>query len=88
MKTVIGSGIITMPYTIDKMGWVFGTILFIAAGSVNQFTSVLLIRSKNLCGHSNYSTIFYSFWKNKLAKCIAYLVVFPGNIGVCKFRSN
>lgn len=62
IKTVIGSGIIAMPYTINKMGWVFGTILFAAAGMANQFTSVLLIKAKNLSGHSNYSTIFYSIW--------------------------
>ena len=88
VKTVIGSGIIAMPYTINKMGWVFGTILFVAAGMANQFTSVLLIKAKNLSGHSNYSTIFYSIWQNKLAKCIGYFVVFPANIGVCKINYN
>ena len=87
VKTVIGSGIIAMPYTINKMGWVFGTILFVVAGIANQFTSVLLIKAKNLSGHSNYSTIFYTIWKNKLAKWVGYVVVFPAGIGVCKINS-
>jgi hypothetical protein len=32
VKTVIGSGILTLPYTMSKMGYVFGAAIFIVAG--------------------------------------------------------
>lgn len=59
VKTVIGSGILAIPYTMAKMGYVFGIIVFILAGSVAQYGTVLLLKAKNLSHHSNLSTIFY-----------------------------
>lgn len=84
VKTVIGSGILSMPYTINKMGWVLGSIIFIMAGLLNQFSSILLLKAKNLSRHSNYSSIFYSIWKNKVAKGLGSLIIFVNNTGICK----
>ena len=59
IKTVIGAGILTIPYTMSKMGYVLGIIMFLVAGILAQFGSVMLLKAKNLSHHSNYSTIFY-----------------------------
>ena len=59
IKTVIGAGILTIPYTMSKMGYVLGIIMFLVAGVLAQFGSVMLLKAKNLSHHSNYSTIFY-----------------------------
>ena len=85
VKTVIGSGILAIPYTMAKMGYVFGIIIFILAGSVAQYGSVLLLKAKNLSHHSNLSTIFYEIWRSKIAKSIGSIVIFLNNIGVCKY---
>lgn len=84
VKTVIGSGILALPYTMAKMGYVFGIIVFILAGTVAQFGSVLLLKAKNLSHHSNLSTIFYEIWKSKIAKSVGSIVIFLNNIGICK----
>ncbi len=59
IKTVIGAGILTIPYTMSKMGYVLGIIMFLVAGVLAQFGSVMALKAKNLSHHSNYSTIFY-----------------------------
>lgn len=59
VKTVIGSGILALPYTMDQMGFIFGSALFIIAGLMVYFGSFLLLKVKNLSHHSNFSTIFY-----------------------------
>ena len=87
VKTVIGSGILAIPFTMAKMGYVFGTIIFLLAGTVAQFGSILLLKAKNLSRHSNLSTIFYEVWKSKIAKGVGSIVIFLNNIGVCKSPS-
>ena len=83
IKTVIGSGILTIPYTTYRMGYVLGIILFLGAYGLNQFASLLLVKSKNLSHHSNYATIFYAIWKSKIAKGLGSMIIFVTNTGVC-----
>lgn len=83
VKTVIGSGILAIPYSMSKMGYVFGSLVFVVAGVVIQYGTVLLLKAKNLSHHSNYSTIFYVIWKSRIAKSIGSLLIFLNNIGIC-----
>ena len=66
------------------MGYLFGSIVFFVAVLLNQFGSVLLLKAKNMSKHSNYSTIFYNIWNNKIGKGLASGLIVLGNIGVCK----
>ena len=59
-------------------------IMFIVFGIVNVISSVLLLKAKNLSGHSNFSTILYSIWTNKFSKLLGSLVIFLDDIGICK----
>jgi len=72
-----------MPFTVSKMGWIFGSIVFVLAGIVTQYGSVLLLKAKNLSRHSNYSTILYYIWRSKMAKGIGSIIIFLNNIGIC-----
>jgi len=83
VKTVIGSGILTIPYTLDHLGYLFGTLLFFGAISLNQFGSVLLLKAKNLSKHSNYSTILYEIWPSLISKGIGSAIIFLACMGVC-----
>ncbi len=65
------------------MGYVLGIVVFLGAGVIAQFTSVLLLKAKNLSRHSNYSTIFYEVWRSKIAKAIGSILIFLNNIGIC-----
>lgn len=86
IKTVIGSGILAIPYSMSKMGYVFGSVVFVLAAMVIQYGSVLLLKAKNMAHHSNFSTIFYAIWKSKIAKGMGSIVIFLSNIGVCKLN--
>lgn len=83
IKSIIGAGIISLPYTMSRLGYVLTAVLFVLFGSLNQFCCSLLLRSKNLSGHSNYSTIMGFIWGNKLAKFLGSLVIFLDNFGTC-----
>jgi amino acid permease len=88
IKTVIGSGILTIPYTFSKMGFGLGIFLFLAAAIVNQFGSVLLLKAKNLSRHSNYATIFYYIWPSRMSKALGSIILFLAALGVCTHPST
>jgi amino acid permease len=83
MKTVIGVGIISLPYTLSKFGYVFGAIVFAIVGLLSQMSSILLLNSKNLSKKSNYSTIFYHIYPKKLSKAIGSITILLANVGMC-----
>lgn len=80
---MIGSGILAIPFTMDRMGYVLGIVIFLLAGMMVHFTCTLLLKAKNLAHHSNYSTIFYEIWQSKLAKGTGPLFIFLSTLGVC-----
>ncbi len=80
---MIGSGILTIPYTMRQMGFLFGTLVFVCAGVLIQFACGLLLNAKNLSRHSNFSTIFFEVWRSRVAKGLGNLVVFLTTVGVC-----
>lgn len=84
IKTTIGSGIISLPYTISTLGYVFAIILFVLFFSLNQFASVLLLKSKNLSKHSNYSTILNYIWPSDASRIFGSAIIFIDNLGTCK----
>jgi amino acid permease len=80
---VIGSGILTIPYTFKKMGFGLGIMLFLVAACINQFGSVLLLKAKNLSRHSNYSTIVHHIYPTRMARGVGAFIIFIGSLGVC-----
>lgn len=59
MKTIVGAGILSLPYTISKLGYILGVFIFIIVIAIIQFNTWMLLKAKNLSKHSNYSTISY-----------------------------
>ena len=83
MKTTIGGGIISLPFTISRLGVVMAIVMFVGFGLINVLSSVLLLKAKNLSGHSNFSTILYYIWSNKFSKLFGSLIIFLDDIGIC-----
>ena len=73
-----------MPFSINKLGWLLGSIVFVLAGIVTQFGSILLLKAKNLSRHSNFTTILYEIWKSKVAKGMSSILIVLNNLGICK----
>lgn len=84
MKTIIGAGVLSLPFTISKLGYVFAIIIFVLVMGLSYFSTTLLIRVKNLSKHSNFSTIFYFLHKNKLVKGLGSIFIVLKNVGICK----
>ena len=82
MKTIIGSGILGLPYVLSQFGCVFGVIILIIFGIETQFSCYLLLRCKNLSHHSNYCTIGPKCI-GKHSKYIINLIFILNNLGVC-----
>jgi amino acid permease len=83
MKTIIGTGIISLPSVMTKLGYLFGLFVYILAIAINQFTSVMLLKSKNLSRHSNYSSIMCHLFNSQMAKAASSFMVMINNLGIC-----
>lgn len=83
MKTVIGAGILSLPLTVSKLGYVLSLAVFIVVISIIQFTAVLLLKAKNLSKHSNYSSISYHIFRNKFAQLVCSIMIMLNNTGIC-----
>ena len=83
VKTVIGSGILAIPITVSKLGWVMALIIFAGALTLAQMSTMLLLKAKDLSGHSNYASIFYRIKQSRLSKAIGSIVIFLNNVGIC-----
>lgn len=83
MKTVIGAGIISLPSTISKLGYVFGVFMYLLVVLINHFTAMMLLKSKNLSRHSNYSSIMRHLFNSNAAKAICSLLILYKNVGMC-----
>lgn len=59
MKTIIGVGIISLPYAFSKLGYIFGIIIMIIMIIISQFNCIMILKAKNLSKQNNYSSIPY-----------------------------
>ena len=83
MKTIIGAGVLSLPYTISKLGYVFAIIIFVTVTGLSYFSTTLLVRAKNLTKHSNFSTIFYYLHMKKPIKALGSIFIVLKNVGIC-----
>jgi len=83
IKTIIGAGILGLPYAVRQCGLLFAIMVSIFAITSIQFSSSLLLKAKNLSGHSNYSTILYHIFNHKFSKAFGSLLIFLSTIGTC-----
>lgn len=87
MKTIIGAGVLSLPYTISKLGYVLAIIIFVLVMGLSYFSTTLLIKVKNLSRHSNFSTIFYFLHKKKLVKALGSIFIVLKNTGICNYKA-
>lgn len=83
MKTVIGAGILSLPVTISKLGYVFGLLVYLLVIGINQFTCLMLLKAKNLTRHSNYSSIICHIFNSNATKAITSSIILFNNLGIC-----
>lgn len=83
MKTVIGAGILSLPLTFSRLGYVLALIVIILVVALIQFSSILLLKSKNLSHHSNYSSIAYHIYRNRFMQTLCSLAILINNLGIC-----
>ena len=83
MKTVIGAGILALPLTVSRLGFGLALIVFALIVASDQFTCILLLKSKNLSRHSNYTSIIYHIFRNKIIQGICSFAILINNIGIC-----
>jgi amino acid permease len=86
MKTVIGVGILGLPYAVARLGWLLALIMFVVTTFLTQYGCVLLLKVKNLSHHSNYSTIGANVIKSRFFEGFIYFIVIFNNIGICKIN--
>lgn len=60
INSIIGSGIIGLPYALNQAGLPFGLLLLIVVGFITDYTIILLIKGGNLSGTSSYQALVQS----------------------------
>jgi hypothetical protein len=83
MKTIIGAGVLSLPYTISKLGYILAIIIFVLVMSLSYFSTTLLVAAKNISRHSNFSTIFFFLHNNKPIKALGSIFIVLKNVGIC-----
>lgn len=83
IKMAIGSGILVMPYTANKCGLIFFVLVFAAAIALSQFSTIILLKAKDISGHSSYSTILYHVLQSRFSKAFPSIFLMLANMGVC-----
>lgn len=83
MKCVIGAGILSLPLTVSSLGYAISIVAFAFVILLVQFTSVLLLKAKNLSKHSNYTSIAYHIFRTKFSNAICSALILLSNVGTC-----
>ncbi|KAK7938669.1 hypothetical protein WMY93_001995 [Mugilogobius chulae] len=60
INSIIGSGIIGLPYALSQAGLPFGLLLLIVVGFITDYTIILLIKGGNLSGTNSYQALVQS----------------------------
>uniref|UniRef100_A0AAY4BGF1 Putative sodium-coupled neutral amino acid transporter 11 n=2 Tax=Denticeps clupeoides TaxID=299321 RepID=A0AAY4BGF1_9TELE len=60
INSIIGSGIIGLPYSLNQAGLPLGLILLMAVAFITDYSIILLIRGGNLSGTDSYQSLVHS----------------------------
>ena len=83
MNTIIGAGILTLPYIIMNFGIIFGFLLIISIYLITIYSCKLLIESKNLSNQTtNYSKLGI-LTMGKKGEILIKSLIFLNNFGIC-----
>nr|XP_022904579.1 putative sodium-coupled neutral amino acid transporter 11 [Onthophagus taurus] len=57
INSIIGSGVIGIPYALQEAGFGFGIILLVIVAYITDYSLVLMVRSGHICGKFSYQGI-------------------------------
>ncbi|KAM3861967.1 putative sodium-coupled neutral amino acid transporter 11 [Diretmus argenteus] len=60
INSIIGSGIIGLPYALNQAGLPFGLLLLVVVAFITDYSIILLIRGGNLSGTNSYQSLVRS----------------------------
>nr|XP_040057290.1 putative sodium-coupled neutral amino acid transporter 11 [Gasterosteus aculeatus aculeatus] len=60
INSIIGSGIIGLPYALNQAGLSLGLLLLVVVGFITDYSIILLIKGGNLTGTSSYQSLVQS----------------------------
>ncbi|KAM4609110.1 putative sodium-coupled neutral amino acid transporter 11 [Polymixia lowei] len=60
INSIIGSGIIGLPYALNQAGLPFGLLLLVAVAFITDYSIILLIKGGNLSGTNSYQSLVQS----------------------------
>ncbi|CAD8074562.1 unnamed protein product [Paramecium sonneborni] len=83
MKSMVGVGILGVPYVTSNFGGILTTLILIIIFCIGILSSILLLKCKNLSRRSNISTIGFFVFKHKWIVIVINLIIISSNLGVC-----
>ena len=83
IKTSIGAGILALPYTVSRLGYVLTLIIYLFMIPAAQLSAIFLLKAKNLSKHSNYASIMYHIFRKRSMQALCSSAIFIGNTGIC-----
>jgi amino acid permease len=82
VNTIIGAGILDLPYVISQFGILIGSLIIILSWFLTYISCVLLLKAKNLSRHSKFSSIGVYIFKSSGEKIIKGVII-VNNFGLC-----
>lgn len=82
MNTIIGGGIVTLPFVMSIFGIFLGILIFICVYLMTIFSCVILLRVKNNSKRTHYGTIG-TFCFGYKGKMLIDVIIIINNFGMC-----
>ena len=82
MNTIIGGGVVSLPFVMSNFGVILGLVIFFLVYVMTLFSCLLLLRVKNNTKRSHYGTIG-TFCFNYKGKMIIDIIIIINNFGMC-----
>ena len=81
-NTCLGAGILELAYIMKQFGVVLALVIFLGSYLLGLSSCYLLLKAKNLSGHSKYSTIGV-FAMGRIGERLIKFMVIVNNVGLC-----
>uniref|UniRef100_A0A8C3ISN7 Putative sodium-coupled neutral amino acid transporter 11 n=1 Tax=Chrysemys picta bellii TaxID=8478 RepID=A0A8C3ISN7_CHRPI len=91
INSIIGSGIIGLPYSMKEAGFPLGVLLLVGVAYITDYSIILLIKGGNLSGTNSYQELVnksYGFIGYLILSILQFLYPFIGKITIKLYIVN
>eukprot|EP00033_Pygsuia_biforma_P002049 GCRY01002277.1.p1 GENE.GCRY01002277.1~~GCRY01002277.1.p1 ORF type:complete len:466 (+),score=123.50 GCRY01002277.1:132-1400(+) len=75
-NTVIGAGVLGLPYALAQTGTISGALMLLCAAVASGYSLVLLVKASEITGEYEYKAVAKRVWGEKIGNLVQCLILF------------